>query len=70
MFFQSYTILFLLKLISLEDNENSLDTKQGIIIRPIFEKLPTASDIAKQKIKKIKSKNKKMMKKIDKDKDW
>ena len=59
-----------LKLISLEDKETSLDAKQSIIIRPIFEKLPSASDIAKEKIKKIKAKNKKMMKKIDKDKDW
>ena len=59
-----------LKLISLEDKETALDAKQGIIIRPIFKKLPTASDIAKEKIKKIKTKNKKMMKKIDKDKDW
>ena len=57
-------------MISLEDKETSLDAKQSIIIRPIFEKLPSASDIAKEKIKKIKAKNKKMMKKIDKDKDW
>ena len=60
----------ILKLISLEDKETSLDAQQGIIIRPIFEKLPSASDIAKEKIKKIKAKNKKIMKKIDKDKDW
>ena len=46
----------ILKVISLEDKENSLDTKQGIIIRPIFEKLPTASDIAKQKIKRLRQK--------------
>ena len=59
-----------LKLISLEDKETLLDAQQGIIIRPIFEQLPSASDIAKEKIKKIKAKNKKMMKKIDKDKDW
>ena len=59
-----------LKLISLEDKNTSLNAKEGIIIRPIFERLPTASDIAKEKIKKIKAKNKKMMKKIDKDKDW
>ena len=59
-----------LKLINLEDKETLLDAQQGIIIRPIFEQLPSASDIAKEKIKKIKAKNKKMMKKIDKDKDW
>ena len=59
-----------LKLINLEDKETLLDAQQGIIIRPIFEQLPSASEIAKEKIKKIKAKNKKMMKKIDKDKDW
>jgi hypothetical protein len=60
----------ILKMINLENKKFSLDSKGGTIIRPIFKKLPTASDIAKEKIKKIKTKNKKMMKKIDKDKDW
>ena len=59
-----------LKLINLEDKETLLDAQQGIIIRPIFEQLPSASDIAKEKIKIIKAKNKKKMKTIDKDKDW
>ena len=59
-----------LKLINLEDKETLLDAQQGIIIRPIFEQLPSAADIAKEKIKIIKAKNKKMMKTIDKDKDW
>ncbi len=42
----------------------------SFIVRPVFKSLPTEDEIAKQRLKKIKEKNKKMMKKIDKDKDW
>ena len=59
-----------LKIDKLSKNKKLLNINGSIIIRPIFKPLPSASDIAKAKIKKIKSKNKKMMKKIDKDKDW
>ena len=59
-----------LKIEKLEISQKQLSNNGSIIIRPIFASLPSASDIAKAKIKKIKSKNKKMMKKIDKDKDW
>jgi hypothetical protein len=59
-----------LKIVKLSKNKKLLNINGSIIIRPIFKTLPSASDIAKAKIKKIKSKNKKMMKKIDKDKDW
>jgi hypothetical protein len=59
-----------LKIDKLSKNKKLLNINGSIIIRPIFKPLPSASDIAKAKIKKIKSKNQKMMKKIDKDKDW
>ena len=59
-----------LKIVKLSKNKKLLNINGSIIIRPIFKTLPSASDIAKAKIKKIKSKNQKMMKKIDKDKDW
>ena len=59
-----------LKIDKLNEDKNLLKTDGSILIRPVFKKLPSASDIAKEKIRKIKSKNKKMMKKIDKDKDW
>lgn len=42
----------------------------SFIVRPIFKKLPTEDEIAKEKIKNIKNKSKNMMKKIEKDKDW
>ena len=54
----------------LTKDKNLLKIDGSIIIRPVFQLLPSASDIAKAKIKKIKAKNKKMIKKIDKDKDW
>ena len=54
----------------LTKDKKLLKVDGSIIVRPVFEPLPSASDIAKAKIKKIKAKNKKMMKKIDKDKDW
>ena len=59
-----------LKIDKLNKSQKPLNIKGSIIIRPIFKSLPSATDIAKAKIKKIKSKNKKMIKKIDKDKDW
>ena len=59
-----------LKIDKLNKSKKLLNVNGSIIIRPIFKSLPSATDIAKAKIKKIKSKNKKMIKKIDKDKDW
>ena len=59
-----------LKIEKLSISKDLLKANGSIIIRPIFAKLPSASDIAKEKINKIKSKNKKMMDKIEKDKDW
>ena len=54
----------------LTKDKKLLNVDGSIIVRPVFEPLLSASDITKAKIKKIKAKNKKMMKKIDKDKDW
>ena len=59
-----------MKIDKLNEDKNLLKTDGSILIRPIFKKLPSASDIAKEKIRKKNQKNKKMMKKIDKDKDW
>ena len=59
-----------LKIDKLNKSKKLLNVNGSIIIRPIFKSLPSTTDIAKAKIKKIKSKNKKMIKKIDKDKDW
>ena len=59
-----------LKIDKLSKNKKLLNINGSIIIRPIFKALPSASDIAKAKIKKIKSNNNKMMNKINKDKDW
>ena len=59
-----------LKIDKLNKSKKLLNVNGSIIIRPIFKSLPSATDIAKAKLKKIKSKNKKMIKKIDKDKDW
>ncbi len=42
----------------------------SFIVRPVFKSLPTEDEIAKQRLKNVREKNKKMMKKIDKDKDW
>ena len=58
-----------LKIDKLSKNKKLLNINGSIIIRPIF-KLSIRIKTEKAKIKKIKSKNKKMMKKIDKDKDW
>ncbi len=42
----------------------------SFLVRPVFKSLPTEDEIAKEKLKRVKSKSKKMMKKIDEDKDW
>ena len=51
-------------------NLKNLKFDGSFLVRPIFKSLPTEDEIAKQKLKKVKTKSKKMMKKIDKDKDW
>ena len=59
---------FKIKRLSIKNS--SIKPDGSFIVRPVFKKLPTAKEAAKLKIKEIKSKNKKMIKKIDKDKDW
>ena len=51
-------------------NLKNLKFDGSFLVRPVFKTLPTEDEIAKQKLKKVKTKSKKMMKKIDKDKDW
>ena len=51
-------------------NLSDLKFDGSFLVRPVFKSLPTEDEIAKQKLKKVKEKSKKMMNKIDKDKDW
>ena len=59
-----------LKISKSKINLSEIKFDGSYLVRPIFNSLPTENEIAKEKLKKIKDKNKKMMKKIDKDKDW
>ena len=58
------------KIKKLNKNNIKISANSGFVIRPIFEKLPSAKEIAKERIKKIKQKNKQLKDKISKDKDW
>ena len=59
-----------LKIVGTEMNLSNLRLDGSFLVRPVFKTLPTEDEIAKERLKKVKSKSKKMMKKIDKDKDW
>ena len=59
-----------LKIINTKINLSGLKFDGSFLVRPVFKSLPTEDEIAKEKLKKVRSKSKKMMKKIDKDKDW
>ena len=59
-----------LKIYKLNTNSSNLKADGSIIIRPIFAKLPSIDQVLKNRIKKIKNKNKELKKKLEKDKDW
>jgi len=59
-----------LKIVDTKINLSDLKFDGSFLVRPVFKSLPTENEIAKERLKKVKSKSKKMMKKIDKDKDW
>ena len=59
-----------LKIVDTKINLSDLKFDGSFLVRPVFKSLPTEDEIAKERLKKVKSKSKKMMKKIDKDKDW
>ena len=59
-----------LKIYKLNTNLSNLKTDGSIIIRPIFAKPPSINQLLKNRIKKIKNKNKNLKKKLEKDKDW
>ena len=59
-----------LKIVGTEMKLSNLKFDGSFLVRPVFKTLPTEDEIAKERLKKVKSKSKKMMKKIDKDKDW
>ena len=59
-----------LKIDKINMNLSDLKLDGSFLVRPVFKSLPTEDEIAEQKLKKVKAKSKKMMKKIDKDKDW
>lgn len=59
-----------LKIIDTKINLSGLKFDGSFLVRPIFKTLPTEDEVAKEKLKKVRNKSKKMMKKIDKDKDW
>ena len=59
-----------LKIIDAKVNLSGLKFDGSFLVRPVFKSLPTEDEVAKEKLKKVRNKSKKMMKKIDKDKDW
>lgn len=59
-----------LKIIDTKINLSGLKFDGSFLVRPIFKTLPTEDEVAKEKLMKVRNKSKKMMKKIDKDKDW
>ena len=59
-----------LKIIDAKINLSGLKFDGSFLVRPVFKSLPTEDEIARERLKKVRNKSKKMMKKIDKDKDW